>query len=43
VVLSGISRSSYRILSNLYLGLRSPRPLAILEYSEVGLFIPTAD
>ena len=43
VVLSGISRSSWIMFSNLYLGFKSPRPLAILEYSEVGLLRPTAD
>jgi len=31
------------MFSNLYQGLMSPSPFAIQEYSEVGLFIPTAD
>ena len=43
VVLSGMSKSKSRMFSNLYLGFKSPNPLAILEYSDVGLFIPTAD
>lgn len=43
VVLSGMSRSRSKMFSNLYQGFMSPNPFAILAYSDVGLFIPTAD